>query len=151
MTSSPTLPLFVKWIQETPAPLQRLLATPKNNWNTNTTKNKSLPRNKRSGISAHPKTRIGRRSKIHQSHEKQEHWPINRHPLHDHPVFDCYIRENLSNKTDWPTTEHQVNTVSPTDPDWCSLQPSQGCSRIQGNGYIPVYPDPGNQLLLHNY
>ena len=55
-------------------------------------KHTSLLQNKRSGISAHTTTRVGRRSKIHHSHEKQDHWPIHRHPLHDHPLFDCHVR-----------------------------------------------------------
>ena len=104
------------------------------NWYANTTKTYKFPQDKRIGTSDHPENRLGCRRKIFHSHEEQDHWPIHRHPLNAHPVFDFHVRENLSKPTAWPRTEHQVNAVWHTGPDWNIIQPSRRSPRVRGTG-----------------
>ena len=76
----------------------------------------SISQNTRSGTSTNPETCIGSRRNIHNIHEEQYHYPIQRHPLHYHPIYDFHIWGNISNPTDWPQTEEKSMQYDPQTP-----------------------------------
>ena len=68
-------------------------------------------------MSDNSETHIGSRSEMYSVHEEQYHCPIHGLFIHDHPVSDCYVWENIFKPTDWPQTEHKINAIQSTDPN----------------------------------